>query len=295
VSSEKPYVYNFLLITTMVIWAGSFVFIKIGLKELTPFNLALYRFLLASPIIFLYVFIKGKFKFPEKVDLPNVILLSLSGITLLYAFQFFALKLTTATNASILINSATLFVVIFAILTGERVTLLRALGIIIAFIGITLVISRGDLEIFTSRTIYGDLLLIVDGILWAVYTVIGKKLLNKYDPENLTTNVFILGTIFLIPFALWEGLQSPINLSVTAISSIVYLSILCSVFGYIVWYHVLEKRESSVVAAYIYLIPLFTAIMAHYVLHEEITILTAVGGALTITGLLFAEYGGNSA
>ena len=294
-SSEKPYVYNFLLITTMVIWAGSFVFIKIGLKELTPFNLALYRFLLASPIIFLYVFIKGKFKFPEKVDLPNVILLSLSGITLLYAFQFFALKLTTATNASILINSATLFVVIFAILTGERVTLLRALGIIIAFIGITLVISRGDLEIFTSRTIYGDLLLIVDGILWAVYTVIGKKLLNKYDPENLTTNVFILGTIFLIPFALWEGLQSPINLSVTAISSIVYLSILCSVFGYIVWYHVLEKRESSVVAAYIYLIPLFTAIMAHYVLHEEITILTAVGGALTITGLLFAEYGGNSA
>ncbi|HEB37218.1 MAG TPA: DMT family transporter [Thermoplasmatales archaeon] len=279
----------------MVIWAGSFVFIKIGLKELTPFNLALYRFLLASPIIFLYVFIKGKFKFPEKVDLPNVILLSLSGITLLYAFQFFALKLTTATNASILINSATLFVVIFAILTGERVTLLRALGIIIAFIGITLVISRGDLEIFTSRTIYGDLLLIVDGILWAVYTVIGKKLLNKYDPENLTTNVFILGTIFLIPFALWEGLQSPINLSVTAISSIVYLSILCSVFGYIVWYHVLEKRESSVVAAYIYLIPLFTAIMAHYVLHEEITILTAVGGALTITGLLFAEYGGNSA
>ena len=53
--------------------------IKIGLKELTPFNLALYRFLLASPIIFLYVFLKGKFKFPEKVDLPNVILLFLSG------------------------------------------------------------------------------------------------------------------------------------------------------------------------------------------------------------------------
>ncbi len=294
-SSEKSYVYNLLLIITMVIWAGSFIFIKIGLKELTPFNLALYRFLLASPIIFLYVFLKGKFKFPEKVDLPNVILLSLSGVTLLYAFQFFALKLTTATNASILINSATLFVVIFAILVGERVTLIRTLGIIIAFIGITLVISRGNLEIFTSRTIYGDLLLIVDGMLWAVYTVIGKKLLSKYDPENLTANVFILGTIFLIPFALWEGIQSPMALHLTAISSIVYLSVLCSVFGYIVWYYVLEKRESSIVAAYVYLIPLFTAIMAYYILHEEITILTAIGGALTITGILFAEYGGNLA
>ena len=294
-SSKKPYVYNLLLIITMIIWAGSFIFIKIGLRELAPFNLALYRFLLASPIVFFYVSIRGKFKFPEKVDIPNVILLSLSGVTLLYALQFFALKLTTATNASILINSATLFVVIFAILVGERVTLIRTLGIIIAFIGITLVISRGNLEIFTSRTIYGDLLLIVDGMLWAVYTVIGKKLLSKYDPENLTANVFILGTIFLIPFALWEGIQSPMDLSLTAISSIVYLSVLCSVFGYIVWYYVLEKRESSIVAAYVYLIPLFTAIMAYYILHEEITILTAIGGALTITGILFAEYGGNLA
>jgi len=295
VSSKKPYVYNLLLIITMIIWAGSFIFIKIGLRELAPFNLALYRFLLASPIVFFYVSIRGKFKFPEKVDIPNVILLSLSGVTLLYALQFFALKLTTATNASILINSATLFVVIFAILVGERVTLIRTLGIIIAFIGITLVISRGNLEIFTSRTIYGDLLLIVDGMLWAVYTVIGKKLLSKYDPENLTANVFILGTIFLIPFALWEGIQSPMDLSLTAISSIVYLSVLCSVFGYIVWYYVLEKRESSIVAAYVYLIPLFTAIMAYYILHEEITILTAIGGALTITGILFAEYGENLA
>ncbi len=45
----------------MFIWAGSFIFIKIGLRELDPYNLAFYRFLIASPLIFIWIFLKEKF------------------------------------------------------------------------------------------------------------------------------------------------------------------------------------------------------------------------------------------
>lgn len=290
-SIKKIYIYNLLLLITAIIWAGSFIYIKIGLRELGPFNLAFYRYLFATPVIILYVIAKNKFSPPKRSDLSKIIVLSLTGVTLLYVLQFFALNFTTATNASILINSSTLFVVILTVIFGERITLLRISGIFIAFIGMMMVISKGSFDIFTSKTMIGDMLMISDGFLWALYTLIGKDILKRYDPENLTANVFIFGTLFLFPFAIYEDLASPVRFSTDLLISILYLSILCSVFGYAAWYYVLKKRDATIVAAYVYLIPLFTSIMAHYFLQEEITTFTAIGGFFTIFGILFAEYG----
>lgn len=234
---RRRFIYNLLLLSTMIIWAGSFIFIKIGLNEIGPFNLAFYRFLLASPLLTAYVYARGNFSFPAKSDLIAVTILALTGVSLLYAIQFLALLFTTATNASILINTSVLFVAIFAFITGEKLTLPRGVGILLSFIGIILVVSKGSFEFFTSKTLYGDLLMILDGLLWAVYTILGKKTLTKYGSENLTANVFLIGVLLLFPFALWEGIQFPV--STHTIFAILYLSVLCSVFAYLVWYYAL--------------------------------------------------------
>jgi len=273
-----------LLALTMFIWAGSFIFIKVGLRELDPYNLAFYRFLIASPLIFVWLFLKRGFTAIRLNDLLYISILALSGVSLLYAFQFLALEYTTATNAAILINTSAVFVAIWGFLRGEA-NARKILGVFLSFAGVILIVSKGTLDFFSSKTFFGDVLMIIDGFLWAVYTVLGAKMLLKYDHETLTAYAFALGTVFLIPFALWNGLANPLAVSVETIAALLYLSVLCSVFAYIVWYYALSNSDSTSVAVYVYLVPLFTAIFAYYALSEVPDIFTAVGGAITILGV----------
>ncbi len=279
-----------LLLATMLIWAGSFIFIKIGLEEIGPYNLAFYRFILASPILLILAKIREGLKRLNLRDFPKIVILSLTGVTLLYATQFTALMYTTATNASILINTSVIFIALISFIAGEKFTKLRVLGIVMSFIGVMMIISKGHpLEFFTTKTIFGDLLMILNGFLWSIYTITGKNLLEKYGPMTLTSYAFVLGSILLYPFAAYEGLKNPFEFSTILLTSIAYLAILCSVFAYVVWYDALQKMDAARVAVFIYLIPLFTAIMAYFALNEKIDVYTAFGGIITMIGIYLTE------
>lgn len=278
------------LIVTTLVWAGSFIFIKFGLQELDPFNLAFWRFFIATPLIFAIV--AGKYR--KKIlsftlkEWFLLVFLGLTGVSILYVIQFAALELTTATNVSILINSSVLFIAILSFLIfGEKISTKRAAGIIIAFAGILIVISNGELRFFNSSTFVGDALMVLDGLVWAGYTIAGKKILESHQSDLVTAWAFVFGTITMVPFLAVSGLHIPAT-TLTWVS-LLYLAILCSIFAYLVWYWALEKEDASRVAVYIYLIPLFTAVMAHFVLNESIGVLKIVGGFLTIAGIYFAE------
>ncbi|MBO8181481.1 MAG: DMT family transporter [Archaeoglobus sp.] len=280
------------LIAVAIIWASSFIFIKWGLLELKPFNLAFWRFLLASPLLFGYVYLRKRDKLLsfEKRDFLPLVVLGLTGVSLLYAVQFMALKFTTATNASILINSSVLFIAAFSILLlGERITTARAGGIVVGMVGISLVLSNGKLNFFSSTTLTGDLLMIFDGLLWAIYTIGGKSLLERHEADALTAWAFVAGIFTLLPFLTFEGLQIPIKMLSWA--SIIFLAVFCSFVGYLIWYKALEVEDASKVAIYIYMIPFFTAIMAFFLLNEKITVIKILGGVLTILGVYLAERG----
>ncbi|AEA46170.1 DMT family transporter [Archaeoglobus veneficus] len=275
------------LFLTMLIWAGSFIAIKIALRELSPFNLAFYRFLIATPLMLIAC---RNLRLPELKDLPNIVVLALTGVTLLYAVQFLALKLTTATNASILINTCAIFIALMSyILLGERFTGLKVAGIIVSFVGVVMIISNGFNAGFSGQTALGDVLMVFDGLLWAIYTVLGKRLLEKYGAGALTAYAFAAGTFLLLPFALYEGIEDIFSLTPQAWASLLYLSVLCSVFAYVVWYAALSHMDATEVAVFVYLVPLFTAIMAVFLLGEEITPFIAVGGVLTIAGVYMVE------
>ncbi len=132
-----------LLLVTMVVRAGSFTFIKIGLRELGPYNLAFYRFILASTVLVLLTYFRGKLKPIDRRDIPLIVILALTGVRVLYVVQFLALTYTTATNASILINAAVIFVASISFLYGERFTKTKAIGVVLSFIGVIMIVSKG--------------------------------------------------------------------------------------------------------------------------------------------------------
>ncbi len=272
-----------LLLLVSLIWAGSFIAIKVALNYIDPYNLAFYRFLIATPIM-LAIF-KPSFRISLR-DLLKITILALSGVTLLYTIQFYALEITTATKASILINTCVIFTAILSyIFLKESMNFRKIVGIFIAFLGVFFVVSNCQINSINL----GDVLMIIDGFLWAIYTVLGKVMLDRFRAEHLTTYAFFFGTIFLFPFALYKGLANPLTFELSLILSILYLSIPCSVFAYLIWYRALNFLKATNVAFFTYLIPLFTAILAYLFIAEEVTIFTAIGGTLIILGMYFVE------
>lgn len=207
--------------------------------------------------------------------------MGISGVSLLYYLQFTALLYTTPTNASILVNTAVIFIAAFsAVFFNERLKLKQYLGTLVAFAGIVLVISELSVS---GESFKGDVMMIANGLLWAIYTVYGKKFMEKYSAIELVFWSFVFGVVTLTPFVAIGGLDFP-SVPLTWIS-ILYLSVLCSGFAYVVWYRAVERLGAAKTSVFIYLIPLFIAALSATVLGEIITAFKALWGLLTIEAI----------
>jgi len=279
-----------------VTWAGSFIFIKLGLREVPPVTLALLRFALAFPVIGIVTFLTGANKNAEvnlKKDFVSLSILALTGVTLIYIFQYYSMKYTSASTGSIIMNTTVIFMAIFsAIILKEKIGVRKIVGILLAFFGLFITLSKCSLEIFRfdAQELFGDALMIGSAICWAIYSIYSKKILQSYSPMVSTTVVFGLGALYLVPFALLESPLSVIpKITWVGWASILYLSLLSSVFGYVLWNRGLTRMETVKAGMFLYLIPILTTILSYVFLGEEITYATVAGGALVIIGVYLTE------
>jgi len=283
-----------LLILTSLTWAGSFLIVEATYKQISPLYLGFLRFVVATPIMFLIVILQKKSLHIPKKEIPYLIILGLTGVTFLYIFQFFGIAFTTASTASVLINTNVLFIAIFsAIFLHEKFTWNKTIGVLISFVGAVLVIT-GQMtnkainvnEIF----LIGSALVILSALCWATYSIVGKKILSKYDPFTLTAIVFLYGVILYLPFVLPGVFEIIPKITLPGLLAILYLGILCSVFGYTAWYYVLANRkETSKTAVFLTMIPMFTIILS-YIFKEEIpTTLFFIGAIFIMIGVYLTQ------
>ena len=276
----------FIISVVAFVWAGSFIAVKIGVGEISPVMLAFLRFAIASPVMFFIMVARGG-KRLERKDFPHILLLSLTGVTLLYLLQFMGIKYSTASDSAILINTNVIFIAILsAIFLREKFSHLKYIGVILGFSGAAVIASNGSLTFSTSFK--GDLLVLLSALCWGIYSVAGKKLLEKYDAITITSYAFVFGTLLFIPFLYGEEWKS---ISINGWIITLYLSLLCSVFAYVAWYNALAEMEATNVAIFLNLIPLFAIILSYVILNEKITLMTLAGAALIIYGIYMTEKG----
>ena len=275
-----------------VFWGASFVANTIALKYIGPIEIASIRFFIAAPLLLIVTYLwKGKetFKF-DKRDIVTFIILALTGVTFQYAIQVSAQDFTSATSASLLINSSVFFIMILgAVFLKEKMTWLRVMGAIIGFIGVALLVTKGSLSLEMNDNAIGDLMIIVCAFLWSIYTIYGKSISKKYHPIVILNYVFILGAIGLMPFYFLTPHMPMQDIPLTAIAAILFLVVFCSIIAYLVYNIALEKMDTSKVALYIYFVPLSTIILAALILHETLTMASAAGGIMVLVGMYLAE------
>ncbi len=284
-------------ITAVLIWSGSFVLAKFGLREIPPVTFALLRFMIAFPAIMLLLISRG-----IHLDLhimKNHFLsfsaLAFAGITLNFIFQFYSLKFISATAAAVIINTSAIFIAIFsAAFLKENMTWRKAFGVLLAFFGVIMVVSRNGWSILSmgEMELIGYLLMLVASVCWATYSVLGKRIVEAYSPILVTAAAFGLGTAYLVPFSLMEyPWPSPSELSLLAWSSVLYLAIPCSTIAYVLWYESLKRLEATKVAVFLYMIPVLTMVFSHVLLGEDILYSTILGIILVIVGVHLTQTG----
>jgi drug/metabolite transporter (DMT)-like permease len=259
-------------------------------------TLAFVRFAIATPILIAItspsLHSRQAMKHALTREFWTFSFLSLSGVTLLYVFQFYSLRFISATEGSIIINLHAVFAMLLsAAFLSEPVTSRKASGVLVAFLGL-IVITIGNSTITSVNLIepVGVLLMAGAALCWATYSVFGKKVLQRYSNQVATSCVFLLGTLFLIPFAISEGrLNTLVDSSWLTWLSVVFLAIPCSVVAYILWNRMIRVTDVTKVLVSLYAIPIPTAILSYVFLGETITYPLILGAALIIAGVYLTE------
>lgn len=285
-----------MLAAVVIMWGSSFVVIKLGLEEIPPITLAFLRFLLVLPIFTVLTYFKqgNTLKGGILRDWKILVFLGSTGVTLGHVLQNVGLKFTTATNSSLIIASNPVFIALLAwMYLREQLSLRQILGIVLAFFGMAVVIApQGPLRLSSDPLgLIGDLLSVGAAVSWALYTVLGKSALSKYDAITVTTFSMIFGITLLFPITVvLEGIPT-FTPSLRTWIPLSFLSFLAIGIGYPFWFKALEDSPASQVGAFLFLIPLVSVLTAGLVLSEPFSPILGLGAVMVLLGTGLVEYG----
>jgi len=272
--------------------AGTYLAAKRALAELSPFEVALARFVLAGAVYAALLLAR-----PPRVarrDLAGLAALGFVAIPLNQGLFLGGLSLTTPGHAALLYATTPVFVFLIGAWRGEeRATPRKLAGIGVAFAGVAVVLaSRGQLSgAGDARAgLAGDVLVLLAVMAWAVYVVFGKAYVGRYGVVTTTGLTIVIGTLLYVPLGLAVSREASFRaVSPVGWASVAYLVILTSVVAYLVYYWSLARAEASRVAIWSNTQPVLTALLAWAIHGDPLTGAFLAGGALVIAGVALTQ------
>ncbi|WP_303690733.1 DMT family transporter [Megamonas hypermegale] len=273
-----------LLSLATIFWGIQPLCIKILIASWTPASLTCLRYLLISLILFLIMYLRREKKFiPPKNCIIPLLLMGLTGIAINNVSQFTGLKYSTITNCTLIAATGpAVTAMLSAVFIRERLKLLQWIGIIISFIGVIFLITKGSWEILANFQFNpGDILFFTCQIVWAAYSIIGLRVMKHLSAIAVTAWSGLLGSIEVALFALCTGQLGYVNLDIAGWSSFVFV-VLCGGVGSMLFWNIGVKNAGpSMAAIFSNLTPIFGMLCGAVFLSEEIGIMQ-ISGALAI-------------
>ncbi len=218
----------------VIFWGFSFIATKVALKEMNPFTLLTLRFGVGGFLLLLVQLQKDRrfLKAFSSTNWLSIIFLAVVGISGHTLLQAFGLLYTTAINTGWIVAIIPIFITIAArFYLGETITPRKIGGIILGFLGIFFVISKGvfSLSIFRFGSTFGDFLVLISALTWTAFTVGGRGFLSRFSPLAAITPIMIVGCFITFPFTWlkWEW-NILFHLSLSGWISILFLGVFCS-------------------------------------------------------------------
>jgi drug/metabolite transporter (DMT)-like permease len=275
------------LLLLSALWGVSFLMIRVAGSVFPPLWVALLRCTLGAGLLWTALRL-GNHTLPPRRLLPWLLAVALLNNAI--PFSFFAWgERTVPSNVAAVLNATTPIwtLLISMSIHRTRVALLTIGGVLLAFGGVLLVVlSRASdpaADTAPGGMVRGTIVIAIAALCYAVATVLAKAKLQGLDPIGLATTQLSLAGLMILPMALAGAHPSALRLG--PIAAVAVLGFAGSGFAYLLYYRLLSQASATHVAAVAYLLPLWGVFWGFFA-HESIGLLTCLGVAITIAGLV---------
>jgi drug/metabolite transporter (DMT)-like permease len=280
-----------ILLAANLVFATGYAVSRIVLADVGPATLGLARVLIGGVLLLAWAarHAGAARESWTAEDRVRVALMGVVGFALAFGLGNWGLAHSTATNAALLITvEPTTLLVLSPLLLGERLSRREALGAVLTLVGAVMVVVDGLPGLTRSFMPHwrGDLLLVLSGVAYAAYSLLGRGVLTRHPVARVTAHSVVWGAVAIAPLALHEWRVGPPPAWTTgAIVGTIYLGVFMTALGYAVWNWCLERLGAARVAVFVNVQPLAGALLGVWWLHEPLTPFLVAGGLLIAAGL----------
>lgn len=275
-----PISHALLAILVVIIWGVNFLFVKIGLLEVSPLLLCALRFVLASiPAIF---FIKR-----PAVPFRMIALYGLVVFSMQFGFLFWGLYAgMTAGMASLIMQVQVFFSIFFAVMfLDEQPQLLQLVGALVAFTGIGLVATHFD----ETMSLLGFLLILLSAASMGLGNLITKQIKTNNLIALVVWGSFVSSGPMLLCALIFEGPSSFVytyeHLSWRGLGALLYIVYASTWIGYGLWNWLISRYPVSTVVPFTLLVPVVGILSSALVLGDPFELWQLYAGLLVLSGL----------
>src|SRR5918992_258077 len=278
-----------------VLFGASVVAVRVAVRDLPPVSLAVLRFgqgslLLAGAVLLIAPeLLRVRWERLRRFALLGVVLFGLFPLTFNIGLQY-----TEASRGAVMLATMPIWSALLGRMAGERLVGRQVAGVVLSVVGIGLAfVEPGRAIGGDAMRLVGDGLLLLTGLLGALYGLVAKRILAVDNPAAVTTYAMLFGTVLLLPIAVAEGLVPAVpRLDWQPLGVVVFLWGLGGAAAFFLWNWALSRITPTEVAVYVNLNPIVAALLGIALLGERRSPMFLLGFAAVVTGVLLVNWPG---
>ena len=280
----------FSLVLAMLLWASSFVALKLAFRGYHPMQVIFGRMFIASLCFAIFIPSFRKLNWRRR-DLKYLLIMAVCEPCLYFLFEAKALELTSASQAGMITAILPLLVAILAWgLLKEQITRQTLAGFMLAILGAGWLSLASETSAEAPNPLLGNFCEFLAMICAAGYTVSLKHLTDNYPPLFLTAFQAFVGSLFFFPFLLLPGVGVPTVWNTEPLLAIVYLGTFITFGAYGCYNYSVSCIPASQAASYVNLIPVFSVLLGILILGESLNMSQMLACGLVFSGVALSAW-----
>ena len=283
-----------LLIFTTIFWSGNFIVGKFAsFYQIPPFTLNFYRWFFAGLILlpFTYKEIINK----RRYILDNIglfIVLGITSITIFNSIVYYSLYYTQVITGILMISTIPLWIILISfILKLEKTNFYQILGVFFSLIGVSIIVTKVDIQLIKKLDFNkGDMSMVVAMFSWAIFSSMLKKKKYLISQFCLLEIVIICGLVFLIPIYILElHFGNSLKINTPFYLTLIYVVFFPGIFAFLFWIKSISIIGANRAGVFLYLMPIFGAIMAIKLFDEKFMYYHFFGSIFIVAGIILSN------
>lgn len=288
---KKVLVHSSLFLVALIYAAVFTIAKEVMPKYIQPFGLIVLRVAGATALLWLTHFLFSKDRISDKKDFQMLVLCSIFGVAANMLLFFKGLSQTLPINGAVIMVMTPLFVSVFAFFVlKESFGWKKVLGLLLGLGGAVMLLLQ-SVKDQSLRAFSGDIMVMVNAIIYSYYLIIAKPLIHKYKPLTVIKWTFLFGMILVLPFGLpdllivdWQGIPGHIY------GYIAFLVVGATYLTYLLNGWALRYVNPSVVGAYIYLQPVLASLIAILLGRDELNTIKIYSALIIFIGVYLVSF-----